>query len=454
MFHNGVPGNGIPALRPVSEVEPDDSTGSEMENPASSGVGDRPGTAAPPSADGKAAMPGGAAGLPPRPARPPLFPDRIPAELKGHRRWLVWRYELRGQPGKWTKPPFNAVTGHAADTTDPTSWGTFEDALAAYERGGWDGIGFALGPGNGDPADFVALDLDKCIDPQTEQFQAWAAEVVETLNTYAELSPSGRGIRLIARGEKPGPKCRKGGFEMYDRDRYVTLTGCRLDSAPATVEPRQGALDAVYSKLLGGPGPRPKPRQMTKPAGTATGDTCLNAEDLTLLEKARAAANGEKFGRLWDGDWQGQYPSQSEADLALCGMLAFWTDQDADRVDRLFRHSGLYRPKWDELRGDQSYGEKTVAMAVEGQGRSPTSGGTPEPDREHLTDAGNAKRLVGRHGDGVRYCHPWKKWLVWDGCRWRPDDTGWVVRLAKETMRELIREASAARAAVAKELGD
>ena len=106
------------------------------------------------------------------------------------------------------------------------------------------------------------------------------------------------------------------------------------------------------------------------------GEMSLTAEDRSLLKKARAAANGPKFTRLWDGDWE-EYDSQSEADLALCSILAFWAGPDADRVDRLFRHSSLFRDKWDEARGDQTYGEKTIALAMEGKDPPPAADGTP-----------------------------------------------------------------------------
>ena len=67
---------------------------------------------------------------------------------------------------------------------------------------------------------------------------------------------------------------------------------------------------------------------------------------IEVIRKALSASNGERFSRLWYGDTSG-YGSHSEADLALCGMLAFWTGGDAARIDTLFRQSGLYREKWD-----------------------------------------------------------------------------------------------------------
>jgi len=87
-------------------------------------------------------------------------------------------------------------------------------------------------------------------------------------------------------------------------------------------------------------------------------------DDDELIERAKEAANGEKFQRLWRGDTSG-YPSHSEADMALCCLLAFWTSGDPQRVDRLFRASGLMRDKWDEVHyaDGATYGERTVKRA-------------------------------------------------------------------------------------------
>jgi len=91
------------------------------------------------------------------------------------------------------------------------------------------------------------------------------------------------------------------------------------------------------------------------------------AEDDSIISKMNAAANAEKFRTLWAGKWnEAGYESQSNADLALCSMISFWCDPDApapnpDRIDRLFRRSGLNRDKWDR----EDYREHTLAMSVE-----------------------------------------------------------------------------------------
>lgn len=101
------------------------------------------------------------------------------------------------------------------------------------------------------------------------------------------------------------------------------------------------------------------------PPNTETRDQSLELEDEDLLEKARSASNGEKFDRLWRGSTAG-YDSQSEADMTLCCLLAFWTGKDRTRMDRLFRQSGLSREKWDEVHyaDGATYGEKTIERAI------------------------------------------------------------------------------------------
>src|SRR5262249_9205613 len=135
---------------------------------------------------------------PPRPLALTILPDAIPPDLRPLRQYVVWRYELRGKDGqkKWTKPPYTPTTGLRASVTDPASWGTWDEALAAYRAGGWDGIGLVLTPN----ARIVAADLDHCRDRETGTLTPEAAEIVETLDGYTEATPSGEGVRVLVRG--------------------------------------------------------------------------------------------------------------------------------------------------------------------------------------------------------------------------------------------------------------
>src|SRR5262249_18434032 len=143
--------------------------------------------------------------------------DTIHPELRESPQWVVWKYKFR--KGKWTKPPFNARTGDYASSKDRSTWSTFDEALAAYEAGGWDGLGFVLSPE--DP--YTGGDLDHCRDPQTGAIAPWAKSVLAELpGAYLEVSPSGTGLRFVVRAVKPPGECTApqpggGKLELYDR---------------------------------------------------------------------------------------------------------------------------------------------------------------------------------------------------------------------------------------------
>jgi hypothetical protein len=146
---------------------------------------------------------------------------------------------------------------------------------------------------------------------------------------------------------------------MCHKKKFFTLTGWHLEGTPFTIESRQEQLKQIYTKYFG--------HRKASPINPAS-PSRVSASDSELIEKAKQASNGDKFTRLWEGNWN-EYPSQSEADLALCMILSFWTGRDPGRVDRLFRQSGLMREKkWDErhFSDGRTYGQKTIQTAIEG----------------------------------------------------------------------------------------
>src|SRR5205823_5459450 len=109
-------------------------------------------------------------------------------------------------------------------------------------------------------------------------------------------------------------------------------------------------------------------------------------DDDEILRLAHNAPNGEKFSRLFDdGDATG-YPSQSEADMALCALLAYWTNGEPAQMDRLFCQSKLHRAKWDDKRGNTTYGQRTIQNAIDDwreKTREDTGGGRKEQPDTH-----------------------------------------------------------------------
>ena len=299
-----------------------------------------------------------------RPSRPAFYPEGIPKELQAVPRWVCWAYTWSRTKKKWDKPP-RRVDGRLASSTDAASWCDFVRAVDAVESGAprFDGVGHVL-RGDG----LVALDLDRCIAEGRKSavragdlagIDAWARAIVRELDSYTELSPSGRGLRIFVRASLvPTSGNRRGCFEVYDRGRYVTVTGDHIATMPRTIEARQRALDVVVARML---------PSNTIPAPSPRAPVAALADDDALLERARRARNGGQFRALFDrGELAAFGQDHSRADLALCSMLAFWCGFDALRIERLFRRSALFREKWDERhrRSGETYGQMTVAKAL------------------------------------------------------------------------------------------
>ena len=301
----------------------------------------------------------------PRPRRPVFEPENVPYALRGLPHWVCWAYTWSRWKKKWDKVP-RQIDGAFASSTDAGTWCTFERAVSAVRTRvrDFDGIGHVLA---GD--ELTAIDLDRCIAPgcattvRTGDFRgvdSWARAIVTELDSYTELSPSACGIRIFVRASLPaGSGNRRGSFEVYDRARYVTVTGDRIGTLPQSVEARQDALARVIARML--PTVSIGSAAPLQQAGNAVPD------DDELLEKARTAKNGQRFRALFDrGELAMFGQDHSRADLALCSLLAFWCGPDVLRIDRLFRRSALFREKWDEPHrsSGETYGQMTIARAL------------------------------------------------------------------------------------------
>jgi len=180
----------------------------------------------------------------------PVKEDGVPAELRMVDRWLCWSWSWNGK--KWDKPPLNASTGRNASSTDPSTWTTFSVAHAAHKRGDFDGIGFVLGEDRPTHVVFSGFDLDNCID-EDDEIDIGASFLANCLDSYAELSPSGLGVKVFCLGSLP-PKhrCTEKDlpFEIYDGGRYFTVTGHHLPWSPATVNERTAELARLYDRLF------------------------------------------------------------------------------------------------------------------------------------------------------------------------------------------------------------
>lgn len=141
--------------------------------------------------------------------------ESIPEELRVRPQWVVWK----AVGDKPDKVPYSARTGRRASSTDLLTWGTFEEALEAYENGEYAGLGFVFS--TGDP--YTGVDLDDCVGAQTGEIALWALEIAHYFDSYTELSATATGLHIIVRGEAPNR--RKGKVEVYSSKRFFTVTG-------------------------------------------------------------------------------------------------------------------------------------------------------------------------------------------------------------------------------------
>lgn len=284
-----------------------------------------------------------------------------PAPLTYQNDWLCWRYKKKPGRKKPLKVPIDPQTGDPTDANNPSSRVPYIEAIEAVEEYGLDGIGYV--PTWDMP--ILAIDLDNCRDPETGEISEQAWRIVYGFNSYTEISPSGTGLRIFALADKDklrsffkgtGKIEHKNGsimVEVFAGSGYVTYTG----NALAPLHPVQWAEDAALKlcKWIDRRKPKnkhPRPRQANP----------VPLEDCELLDKARNAANGKEFIRLYDQGDASKHPSKSEAHLRLFGMLAFWTRCDPERMDRLFRGSAFYRDKAKR----QDYRDRTIAKAIAG----------------------------------------------------------------------------------------
>lgn len=386
--------------------------------------------------------------LPPQPAALPVNLAGIPDSLKVLPQWTLWRFIRR--KGDWVKMPFQP-NGQPAKADDPQTWSTFDAVAAAYQerQGFWSGVGFEFAP----EGNLIGVDFDGCLT-ETGAFAPWTSElrgrfaspdvpdpadIIKQLASYAEVSPSGRGVKLIGIGRLPGKQNRIGdkacGVEFYSQGRYFCLTGHRVPGSPAEVCDVSDALGPIYAGIFGADA-----KGNGKPHSNGSAPT-----DDEILRAIGASRTCDKVTRLLAGDTAG-FPSPSEADLALASHLAFWT-RDAGQVERMMRTSLLSREKWSR----DDYLQRTISKALAtvtesydwGHHRVPISGGSTGPKLTAVdgrTEVANGTRLAKKHGGDVRWCDVWAKWLAWDGKRWAIDQRRALDAYAKGVCRDLWNE--------------
>lgn len=298
-----------------------------------------------------------------------VIPENIPAELKQLKQWVVWKPEKKPGKVKPDKVPYslqlNPVTGiieeKRAAVNNPDTWMTFDEALQLMKsKRKYKGLNFALTEESG----IVGVDIDQAIDAEGNEDENKFNEI-KNLKTYAELSPSGKGLRAFCFGTFPdGEEIHKGDFETYKKNHFLSVTGNKLKDAPSTINNVQEALTEFRVRYF---------KQAVAQIESKLPVTSIELSDQEIINRlanSKAAGTATKFRKLFfNGDIEEYGNDHSSADMALVSKLVFYTQKE-EQIDRIFRQSKLFRPeKWDRNAGyldgeNVTYGQRTIRVGL------------------------------------------------------------------------------------------
>ena len=346
--------------------------------------------------------------------------EQIAIDIKENGRFCLWRYEEPN--GRTTKVPYQ-ISGQRASSSNIQHFTSFEEVIKAVPL--YDGIGMGVF------SPFAAVDIDDCV--KDGKLSGLAEDVIHTLDSYTEYSPSGKGVHIIVKVKdfafdksRYYINNRKIGLEVYvpgATNRFVTLTGNTIHQTEPAY--RDEELQLILDRYM-------KRDELSSPQRTVPGSYL---EDESVIRKAQKSRQKAKFLKLWQGNISG-YASPSEADLALCSMLAFWCGGDMEQMDRIFRQSELMRDKWER----DDYRKSTLERAVKSctsfykpvrityaaEDFNNISGQLQDFDllnnpRYRFGDIGFGRLFADVYKDICRFVPERKKWYVFSGKCWQAD---------------------------------
>lgn len=280
--------------------------------------------------------------------------NNIPKEMKEFNNWVL--YKIRPKKDnkgniKNTKIPYQPIN-KMAKVNDRHTWSSFYIVKnkAEKEARRYDGIGFVF-----TDSTIMGIDIDHCI--VDNKLSDIATDILKTVNSYAEYSPSGEGIHIYINGNinlYKGFKLPKLGLEIYEKDRYFTVTGNVINGYEKLSSDVTG-VEKIYDKYFN----TTSKLQLQKKNNLQF----MEIDDNKLLDKINNSKQAEAFKNLY---YDGIASDNSSADLSLCNILAFWTCKNFAQMDRLFRKSALFRKKWDEIHynNGETYGTHTLNLAI------------------------------------------------------------------------------------------
>jgi putative DNA primase/helicase len=264
----------------------------------------------------------------------------LPDSLKARKQWLLWRFELYEGDKKPRKVPYYATGrkrhGGQGNKEDLAQLVVFDVAVAQLQTGRYEGIGFAFLPGDG----LIGVDIDGAIDPETGEVSELCQSAIAACASYTEVTPSGRGVHIIAAGETRTFKDNGIGLEVYCGSQFFTFTGRQWSGTPTTVEPlTPQTLAQLRTWVDEAKASRRKPTarmQAPAPEGSA-------AELLAKLEGALGALSADLGYEDWLHVGQGLKAALGDAGFRL---FDYWSSKGTK-----YPGEEALRRKWASFQG-------------------------------------------------------------------------------------------------------
>lgn len=348
----------------------------------------------------------------------PIRDENIPEELRNIKAWTCWKQELNQKKDKYTKVPYNPRTGFRQDFNKANDLMLYDDCKAAIKPNSSyeDSLWFSLQPEMG----YTVIDVDfhdlkekhlpladrisetkrRCNEPGHIAYK-----VINTFDSYTEISASGCGIHVFIKGnlpELPEGSRRKSkpckntelDIEVYDRH-FIGLTGYVLKDKP--IADAQDVFNKFYTQYIYSEKQKAleKKAAAERAAQELTGYKPLNASDVEIINICSIADNS--FKDLFNTDVYETDTGKSEADFFLMSILAKYTQCNAEQMERVFSMSA--RGKRDKWLNRDDYRKITVENAIA------NCGAVYNPDAlfYNLTDDGEAERLKANFGENILY---------------------------------------------------
>ena len=265
--------------------------------------------------------------------------ENIPSELKQEKRWCL--YKMIQRNGKNTKLPL-MPNGKPAKSNDKTTWNSYEDCIVALNRNIGDGLGFMLGDG------YIGIDIDKVSDEVFEYMQnknanSMTANFLREISTYAEISPSKTGLHFIGKGKVPGERKRYKNLEIYDKDRFFTVTGNVIkDRDRNKVINIDSELNPLYERYMSKTNAIISENKRSPTVTSYKGDQDILEK---LFDRGYFSYTGEDLRQIYYGNYEIYFNSQSEADFFILQRLLYYTG-NVEMAISFMENSGLKREKW------------------------------------------------------------------------------------------------------------